>query len=303
VRRRLDWGPLRTRVAAQIRIEMDTERPARRLRRRPGRPIRDLMESIRLLGVVAFLVACLATGGRMLLLARRSREIPELALGVTLFASGGLGGVLLFLGTQRAELLGAAAMPVRQAGILCLNAGAVSLWLFTRRVFRPQSRWATALVAAAAVGIGLGLMVDLVVAGAADFAQRRWESPWSRLGFGLRLGAYAWGALESLRYFALMRRRQRLGLADPLVAHRFLLWGVAALAAVGIYAIAAANIATGTGDGLGAGVFDPRFALATALLGLTAASCLWLTFFTPGFYRRRLGARARRRYATPSTSK
>jgi len=248
------------------------------------------VEAIRLLGVGAFLVACLATGGRMLLLARRSGELPELALGVTLFAAGGLGGVLLFLGTQRAELLGAAALPVRQAGILCLNAGAVSLWLFTRRVFRPEGGWALALVAAATAGIAIGLVADLLAAGAGDFARRRWDSPWSRLGFALRLGAYLWGAFESLRYFALMRRRQRLGLADPLVTNRFLLWGVAGLAAVGIYAMAAANIATGTGDGLGAGVFDPRFALATALLGLTAAACLWLAFFTPGFWRRRLGA-------------
>jgi hypothetical protein len=55
------------------------------------------MELLRLLGVGVFLVVCFGVGGRMLLLARRSRGLPELALGLTLFVSGGLGGVFFYL--------------------------------------------------------------------------------------------------------------------------------------------------------------------------------------------------------------
>ena len=48
-----------------------------------------------------------------------------------------------------------------------------------------------------------------------------------------------WGAAESLRYFSMMRRRAKLGLADPLVTNRFLLWGLGIGAAmVGLRPIA-----------------------------------------------------------------
>ena len=46
----------------------------------------------------------------------------------------------------------------------------------------------------------------------------------------LRTGALLWLAFESLRYWSLLRRRLRLGLADPLVTNRFLLLGIWALA-------------------------------------------------------------------------
>ena len=39
--------------------------------------------------------------------------------------------------------------------------------------------------------------------------------------------AFAWGGFEALRYFFLLRRRQALGLADPVVTNRFLLWAIA----------------------------------------------------------------------------
>ncbi|GAF95123.1 unnamed protein product, partial [marine sediment metagenome] len=95
------------------------------------------MDASRLFGVAIFLVTCLAVGIRLLVLAARTRQGPELALGLTLFASGGLGGILYFLGTSRAEELGEFAVWVRGSGRLCLTAGALTLWGFTWRVFRP----------------------------------------------------------------------------------------------------------------------------------------------------------------------
>jgi hypothetical protein len=237
------------------------------------------VELLRVAGVGLFVLTCFAVGIRMLWLARRTRELPELALGVALLASGGLGGVLTFLGAERADALGAAAAPVRAGGLVCLAVGAGSLWVFTWRVFRPESRGAAALCAAALALLALGLVADLGVVGAPDFDTLRWQSPLSRLGFALRLGAYAWAAVESARYGRAMRRRARLGLADPELARRFLLWAVAGAAAFGIYAVAAAHILIGTGDGLGAGVFDSAWALVTAGLGLVSALCMASAFF------------------------
>ncbi len=41
-----------------------------------------------------------------------------------------------------------------------------------------------------------------------------------------RIVPTAWACYESLRYYRSMHRRQTLGLADPIVANRFLLWSI-----------------------------------------------------------------------------
>jgi hypothetical protein len=166
--------------------------------------------------------------------------------------------------------------------------GAVSLWFFTRRVFRPASRWAGVLFAAAAAVIAWGFVSDMLLSGAADFNERRWSSPPSVLGFASRTGAFAWAAAESLLYWRGMRRRLALGLADPLTTHRFLLWGAGNLAALCIYAVAVANIIVGAADGLSGGVFASTWALLTSAFGVVSGLCMWFAFFTPGFYRRRI---------------
>ena len=57
-------------------------------------------------------------------------------------------------------------------------------------------------------------------------------SPLHLFGEAVRLGGLLWGSSEALRYYAAMRRRLALGLADPVVTNRFLLWGVAMSAGV-----------------------------------------------------------------------
>ena len=54
--------------------------------------------------------------------------------------------------------------------------------------------------------------------------------------------SYLWVFLESFRYFALLRRRRRLGLADPVITNRFLLFaiwtgGVVAITLLGVAAL------------------------------------------------------------------
>ena len=99
---------------------------------------------------------------------------------------------------------------------------------------------------------------------------------------------------ESFRYWALLQRRLRIGLADPLVANRFLLWGVWAatvtllnlsdpLARAWYCAVA------GTTTELIPEVARHMIVVVVALtsaLGLVAAACLFLTFFPTAGYRR-----------------
>jgi hypothetical protein len=225
----------------------------------------------------------------VLLLAARTRELPELALGSTLFLAGGLGGILYFLGASDVSGLGALALWARGLGRLCLSIGALSLWCFTWRVFRPGNRAATALFCLAASGIVAGFAGEALGSG---FRGGNFDTVWSCLGFVARGLAYCWAALESLRYFALLRRRLRIGLADPLLANRFLLWGIATSAAFGIYVVALANLFDHSTHDVAAGVFSPTWALLTSVLGLTSGVCLWLAFLAPAAYRRRIASPA-----------
>ena len=112
-------------------------------------------------------------------------------------------------------------------------------------------------------------------------------------GLGLRLFMsgiaipLAWGTYESLRYWELLRKRVKLGLADPLVADRMRLWSIAEFSACVI------NVSTTV-----AAFFGIDFAVATAgafviaPLGLLAASSMWLAFIPPAAYLRRVISRA-----------
>ncbi len=241
------------------------------------------MEALRLLGVGIFLATCLAAGIRLLVLAARTRQMPELALGVTLFASGGLGGILYFLGTSRAEELGELAIWVRGCGRLCLSAGALTLWAFTWRVFRPDSRWAAALFSLAACAVVGGFVGEGLTTG---FSGGNFDAVWSQLGVLARGCAFLWAAVESFRYFGLLRRRLRVGLADPVLVNRFLLWGIASSTAFGIYAVALVNLLESPTHDVAAGVFRPAWALLTSVLGITSGVCTWLAFLAPAPYRR-----------------
>ncbi len=97
----------------------------------------------------------------------------------------------------------------------------------------------------------------------------------------------AWGAYESLRAWSRLRRKQRLGLADPVVCERVLLWGIASVASAIVGGTS--TIAGFLGINFAATAFG---AAVIAPLGLTAAGSMWLAFLPPAGYLRRVRARA-----------
>jgi len=115
-------------------------------------------------------------------------------------------------------------------------------------------------------------------------------SPLTVLGDATRMGAGAWGAFESLRYFTLMRRRLRIGLAEPAVTNRFLLWGIATLTTSGIF------FATSTLMRLQFAPKDaaltPELMIIVSLGTVGAAIVQWLAFIPPAFYLRWIEGRA-----------
>jgi hypothetical protein len=155
--------------------------------------------------------------------------------------------------------------------------------LFSRQVFRPDSRPAAALLAAYAAWSALGLYGSWVLhVSHADEPFGFWLGRW---GPNLALLAgYAWASFESLRYHQLLRRRLRLGIGDPLVAERLLLWGVGTLALVAIALLHLLAQLAGHYE------LPPSLLGASSLLILLTAACEWLAFFPPARYRRRFAA-------------
>jgi hypothetical protein len=81
----------------------------------------------------------------------------------------------------------------------------------------------------------------------------------------------------------MMRRRVRVGLGDPVVANRFLLWAVAG--SLQVIADAVSAWALHGGSDL---TTDPAAVLATSLVGVVNSGLLVLIFVPPLAYTRRL---------------
>ena len=109
-------------------------------------------------GIAVFFAVGLVVSLRLLGLARRTRQLPELLAGLGLLGIGPLGfcvlmaGVLLFRGTPLADVL-------RISGLGLQALGFVASATFTYRVFRPGSTAARALASAISVGL-LGSFVS-----------------------------------------------------------------------------------------------------------------------------------------------
>lgn len=219
-------------------------------------------------------VHCLATlfvGSRLLILAWRTHKAPELFAATAMLGMGPFGfgltvssTLLIPHSTLGANLLWAFAA-------LALNVGSAGAFLFSYRVFYPGNNRVRTIIGCFIVAlIGLWFieahLTAFEAAEPASFATR--AADW------LRGIALLWGGTESLRYWAQLRKRINLGLADPIVARRFLLWGIA------LFGNGITNSIDATMKFFVTQALDyPLLSLTTALAGLMAAICLTLAFW------------------------
>ena len=243
------------------------------------------MSALALPGFLAFFAVALVVGLRLLALAARTRQLPELLMGVGVLGIGplGFGGIVLALGL--AHDAPAASRFTAGAASAAIGAGVAAKYLFNWRIYRPTSPVAAA---AALVGIA-GIAAALVAEGlATGFATEAWRGTgWHLARSALQVGCLLWGASEALVYWGKMRRRVRVGLADPLVANRFLLWAIGAGAAgLGSANGTVAQLATGRPP-----LEQTWVTTSSSLHGLVSAGALWLAFVPPAVWRRRVRSR------------
>ncbi len=235
---------------------------------------------MRLLGILSLSAMALSgvgVGLRLLALGRRTREQPELLMGLGLLLVAVLGAPLAavgrlpgMLGTAPGDFLFALGLAATQLGIALFCA-------FTSRVFRRDALWATLLLVVVAAALGaewLGLL-HASERGATMEQILPHTRPWGIAILATLAFAFGWTGCESFAYYRRLRRQLALGLADPIVANRMLLWAVAGFATVGLCAVIAACMLSG--------LAPLRHVLPLGVIGTAAllASLCWLLAFAP----------------------
>ncbi len=180
---------------------------------------------------------------------------------------------------------GALYLPLTFGGRITYAAGVYFALAFTQTVFRSNEAWGrwlkTALVTTLFVGIG------------AASIQGDWEgysigSPWFWCEWGAYTLATIWVAVEALLAYAGARRRARLDLCEPIVANRYLLWGI-----FGSFQFAGSIVIIPMYVGYEQ---NQQFSATTDLLlgtfEILAAVAAWFVFFAPRFYREWIERRA-----------
>jgi hypothetical protein len=210
-------------------------------------------------------------GWRLLWLAHRTGLTPEKLMGGSLFLAGGIGTALLILSNAAGPARGV----FSTAAMLAIDCGITVLGVFTWRVFRPGLVGATVVATCTAL-LFLSFASDWVSGHYLGVRRSAFSMSADYIG---RFALYGWASYETLRQYGLARRRVRIGLLEPLVANRFLLWGISTLSATGIWVYSLWAEVIGSSD-------TTEFFLVAAAMGGTCAAAIWLAFFPPRLYRR-----------------
>jgi len=177
------------------------------------------------LGNLLFAIACGAVAVHLISLAWRTRRTPELFLG--------LGLIFLVAGFSMFAVSGMGRTTVGEASVPLIALGSIAVSLsvffqcaFAASTFRLGRRWAitmTFLLGFAELCISVGIVYSLLHCSRAPP-----EFTASYLGmFLLRLPlavSYAWIAIDGLLQYRVALRRQKLGMGDAALTHRFFLF-------------------------------------------------------------------------------
>jgi len=235
---------------------------------------------IALVGVamVAFVVTCSAVGLRLLWLANAGGGRPAWLCGhgFSLIALIGFPlGVLSGLGVVP---VGQVHLPLCAVSLLANLLGIGSFFLFTVSVFRPGALWAHTLAGAAIAGAamsGTGIVAAIATSpSSASSFQVTWG--WAATFQGICVLCFGWMAVEGLREWWMSRRRLALGLCDPVVSHRLLMWGLFGVSTTLLCLVLAGVMLSGQPTAT-----SPLAQVSQALFGFLSSAAAALAFFPP----------------------
>jgi hypothetical protein len=246
---------------------------------------RGSVEIVAAIAGIASVLVCWVVSLRLLSLAKRTRQAPELLIGLGLLLAGGLWSPLMAVGRQATALPDPVRATVVVAGAITAICGMSCIAIFNWRVFRPADSWAPAFVSAVAVAlIGLALAQSFG-SGWMVFAHHE-QGPWTSVSW-VGVVIYTWSSIEAGRQYSMMTRRQRLGLADPVVTDRMRIWTLMMLTSV------LASLVFATCQMLGIAVAGTTVGLSlTAVAAFLSAVFLYLAFMPPSSYLESVRRRA-----------
>jgi hypothetical protein len=228
---------------------------------------------LELLAGIFFVIAAVP----LLRLAHRTRQVPERILGFTFLL---MGASYLFYESPYALDDESLVVPFAMVGRLFWDAAVVTTAAFTRVVFHRNERWAGVLVRGIVVLLFAGLAVS------AHHGDFEGMAPIGNPGFWLewvgQVIPFIWVAVDSLIEYSRARRRARIGLAEPLVSNRYLLFAGFGLAQ---FATLVLLVPMYIGFETDNGAFSDSADRLIGSLEMLTIAIIWLAFFPPRFYR------------------
>ncbi|MBW1844835.1 MAG: hypothetical protein JRJ05_10875 [Deltaproteobacteria bacterium] len=234
------------------------------------------MEDYAYIGELLSAIFYLVVGARLLKLASQTRQVPERLLGALFLFSGASYLAYVCPMVFAEEWLWTPLNFLER--VLYLPVPAL-LAIFTRRVFRPDSRWAAWLV---------WICIVLPVAGVgASVLGGDWEGyALGNTGFWAEWTGYTfpfcWAGVEAFSQYATARRRRKHGLCDPVVCNRFLLWGIYGVTSVIGSLLILPMYAHYERYGEFAAIWDRL----TGVAEISSIAVVCVVFFAPAFYER-----------------
>jgi len=173
-----------------------------------------------------FVGSCSVVGLRLLWLAVRHRGLEELLCGAGFVLVALVGYPLGIASGNGMGTVGQVSLPLFVLGGVFTNGGLGCLYAFTWKAFRPGSRRAAGAALAGTAGLfaGFGWSVGALWAAEPSAPSLQVTHAGSQVLQVFSTVCFAWTAVEGALQTRMARRRVALGLSDPLVAHRFLLW-------------------------------------------------------------------------------
>ncbi len=235
-----------------------------------------MFEILGAVGLLAFAVSSVSVGVRCIVRGVATGAVPELSVGVGFVVGVLFGYVPESLATSTELFSQELSSTILASTQVAIRVAAIAVMVFTLSVFgggRPV-RWAV-----------FGSLVVALVASWVAFpsylaqAETPRDALWYEVFSVARSLAVAWGAAESFAYYRMAVRRRSLGLSDPVVTNRFLLWAIGLASLTGLMASTTLAKAVGV---------DPTaytWLLLESSMGLVGAVALWLAFFPSRRYR------------------
>jgi hypothetical protein len=229
-------------------------------------------------------LAYFAVGARLLRLGIRTRSASEWLIGLT-FLIWSL-SYALWVFSMASQSQPALESQLIIASRLTNNLGGAAIAFFPFLVFRKKSIWAKWLVACVVISMIVGTAGSIWVGdpeGVEPLANAWWWFEW--IG---EIAPAIWIGVEGLHHYGMTRARVRLGLCEPIVSHRYLLlglmgvsWTLLDFVIIGQFIDFWAHRSwSATSDYL-VGLFE-----------IAALTMIWLAYFAPAAYRRRIAGAA-----------